>query len=155
MLDIRDLMSPRKFFEAIEQIYNDNSGEVTHQLVRFQPVPGLDDELFLNQMCLRRFGDFACLLGGDLYLFLFACRADGLDPALGNICRLPWRDLFLQRQVLAGIDDLPREAFLQAESIPAHLNIPFENTVMATPAAGSRMPLTAQRTILPIRELQP
>ena len=153
--DIRGLVSPRKFFEAIEQIYNDNSGEVTHQLVRFQPVPGLDDELFLNQMCLRRFGDFACLLGGDLYLFLFACRADGLDPALGNICRLPWRDLFLQRQVLAGIDDLPREAFLQAESIPAHLNIPFENTVMATPAAGSRMPLTAQRTILPIRELQP
>ena len=152
---IRGLVSPREFFETVEQIYNDSSGEVTHQLVRFQPVPGLAEELFLNQMCLRRYGDFACVLDEDLYLFLFACRADGLDPALGNICRLPWRDMFLQRQVLTGPDDLPQDAFMQAGSVPAHLSIPIENTVMATPAAGSRMPLTAQRTILPIRELQP
>ena len=151
---IRGLVSPREFFETVEQIYNDSSGEVTHQLVRFQPVPGLAEELFLNQMCLRRYGDFACVLDEDLYLFLFACRADGLDPALGNICRLPWRDMFLQRQVLTGPDDLPQDAFMQAGSVPAHLSIPIENTVMATPAAGSRMPLTPQRTTLPIREPQ-
>ena len=30
----------------------DSSGEVTHQLMKFEPVPGISEELFLNQMCL-------------------------------------------------------------------------------------------------------
>ena len=63
---IRGLVSPREFFEAVAQIYRDSSGEVTHQLMKFEPMPGISEELFLNQMCLRRFGDFACLLDGEL-----------------------------------------------------------------------------------------
>lgn len=149
---IRGLVSCREFYETVEQIYSDNSGEVTHQLVRFQPVPGLDDELFLSQMCLRRYGDIACLLNGDLYLFLFACRADGLDPALGNICRLPWRDLFLQRQVLSGLADLPEDDFMNAAPVEAHLHIPVESFVAAPPDDSNRAPLTPQRLTLPITE---
>ena len=150
---IRGLVSPRVFYETIEQIYEDSSGEVTHQLMKFQPVPGLSEELFLNQMCLRRFGDIACLLGDELYLFLFACRADGLDPALGNICRLPWRDMFVQRRVLSGLSDLPEEAFMQAGSVPSYLHIPIENTVLqAAPGVNERAPLTPKRLTLPISE---
>ncbi|MEB0204756.1 cellulose biosynthesis protein BcsE [Pseudomonas sp. CCC3.1] len=152
---IRGLVSPNEFFTEIKRIYQDSSGEVTHQLVKFQPVPGLKPALFLNQMCLRRYGDFACLFNDDVYLFLFACRADGLDPALGNICRLPWRDLFLQRQVLSSPADLDEAAFMQEVSVPEHLSIPVETLVMAQPAAGSHAPLKPQRITLSVSEPQP
>ena len=152
---IRGLVSPNEFFTEIKRIYQDSSGEVTHQLVKFQPVPGLKPALFLNQMCLRRYGDFACLFNDDVYLFLFACRADGLDPALGNICRLPWRDLFLQRHVLSSPADLDEAAFMQEVSVPEHLSIPVETLVMAQPAAGSHAPLKPQRITLSVSEPQP
>ncbi|MES2869750.1 MAG: cellulose biosynthesis protein BcsE [Pseudomonadota bacterium] len=152
---IRGLVSPRVFFETVEQVYSDSSGEVTHQLIKFQPVAGLDEELFLNQMCLRRYGDIACLLNGELYLFLFACRADGLDPALGNICRLPWRDMFNQRQVLSGIADLSEDAFMQAGPVAANLHIPVESFVTAPSGANSRTPLMPQRISLPISISEP
>lgn len=153
--NIRGLVSPSDFFSEVKRIYADSKGEVTHQLVKFQPVPGLKPSLFLNQMCLRRYGDFACLLNEDVYLFLFACRADGLDPALGNICRLPWCDLFLQRQVLSGPADLNEEAFMEEVSVPEHLSIPVEILVMAQPPAGSRAPLKPQRITLSVSEPQP
>lgn len=153
--DIRGLVSPREFLDAVAQIVRDSTGDVTHQLVRFIPVQGLSETLFLNQMCLRRFGDFACLVDGDLYLFLFACRPDGLEPALGNICRLPWRDLFRERDILNGPSELPEAAFLQAGPMAEDLSIPVDNTVVAAPVAGSRPSLTPQRTTLPLRESQP
>lgn len=152
---IRGLVSPREFYETVEQIYADSLGEVTHQLVRFEPVQGLSEDVFLNQMCLRRFGDIACLLNGDLYLFLFACRADGLDPALGNICRLPWRDLFVQRHVLNGIADLSEDAFMQALPGAAHWHIPVESFVTPSPGINNRTPLKPQPITLPLREPQP
>ena len=152
---IRGLVSPREFYEAVSQIYRDSSGEVTHQLMKFEPVPGLGEELFLNQMCLRRFGDFACLLDGELYLFLFACRADGLEPALGNICRLPWRDLFTQRRMLSGLSDLNAQTFTKAPAVPTHLHIPIEApAIMPTPGVSERTPLNPQRFTLPISEPQ-
>ena len=150
---IRGLVSPRDFYETVEQIFRDSSGEVTHQMMKFQPVPDLGEELFLNQMCLRRFGDIACLLDGELYLFLFACRADGLEPALGNICRLPWRDMFTQRRLLSGLSDLPAEAFFNAGPVPAHLHIPVETLITQdTPGVSDRAPLNPQRFTLPISE---
>lgn len=149
---VRGLVSPQVFFETVEQVYSDSSGEVTHQLIKFQPVQGLDEALFLNQMCLRRFGDIACLVNGELYLFLFACRADGLEPALGNICRLPWRDLFSDRQILVGLSDLPEDAFMQAPPVAPHLSIPVEHTVNEPATPGSHHPLTPQKITLPVSE---
>ena len=106
-------------------------------------------------MCLRRFGDFACLLDGELYLFLFACRADGLEPALGNICRLPWRDLFTQRRMLSGLSDLNAQTFTKAPAVPTHLHIPIEApAIMPTPGVSERTPLNPQRFTLPISEPQ-
>ncbi|MGO3029698.1 BcsE family c-di-GMP-binding protein [Pseudomonas helleri] len=127
----------------------------SHQLLKFQPVAGLKQELFLNQMCLRRLGDFACLFNGDLYLFLFACRADALEPALANICRLPWRDLFLTRQSLSSPTDLDQDAFMEDDSVPPHLNIPVEPLIMAQPAPGSRAAIKPQRITLTVSEPQP
>lgn len=152
---VRGLVSPREFYETVEQIYTGSSGVVTHQLLRFEPVSGLDPELILNQMCLRRYGDIACLVQGDFFLFLFACRADGLEPALGNICRLPWRDLFTQRHVLSGLDDLDEDAFMHAPPPAEGLAIPFEHAINAPEAAITQPPLTAQRTTLPLTEPQP
>ncbi len=150
---VRGLVSPQVFFDTLEQVYNDSSGEVTHQLLKFQPVQGLSDELYLNQMCLRRFGDIACLVNGELYLFLFACRADGLEPALGNICRLPWRDLFSHRQILSGLSDLSEDAFMHALPAPQHLHIPIEHTITEPLTPGNHPPLTPQRITLPVSEL--
>ena len=150
---IRGLVSPREFFDAVAQIYRDSSGEVTHQLMKFEPVPGIGEELFLNQMCLRRFGDFACLLDGELYLFLFACRADGLEPALGNVCRLPWRDLFSQRRMLSGLSDLPADTFMKAGPVPAHLHIPVEtHSTVTIPGLNQHAALNPQKFTLPISE---
>lgn len=74
-------------------------------------------EQYLGQITLRRFGDVACVVDGQFYLFLFACRGDGLEPALGNVCRLPWRDLFSDCTVLPGVDALPRQAFVLAPAM--------------------------------------
>ncbi|MCU1727365.1 cellulose biosynthesis protein BcsE [Pseudomonas sp. 7P_10.2_Bac1] len=152
---IRGLVSPNTFFTQVEHIYQNSSGEVPHQLLRFQPAPGLKQELLLNQMCLRRLGDFACLVNGELYLFLFACRADALEPALANICRLPWRDLFSSRQALSSPAELDQDAFLDDASVPKHLNIPVEPLIMAQPASGSRVALKPQPITLPVSESQP
>lgn len=152
---IRGLVSPREFITQVQHLYQNSSGEVPHQLLKFQPVAGLKQELFLNQMCLRRLGDFACLLNGDLYLFLFACRADALEPALANICRLPWRDLFLTRQALSSPTDLDQDAFMEDDSVPPHLNIPVEPLIMAQPAPGSRAAIKPQRITLTVSEPQP
>ena len=56
-------------------------------------------------------------LDGNFYLFLFACRGDGLEPALGNICRLPWRDMFSECKVLSAADVLPRQDFIDAPQV--------------------------------------
>ncbi|MFP3515539.1 cellulose biosynthesis protein BcsE [Pseudomonas sp. SIMBA_077] len=152
---IRGLVSPNEFLTQVQQIYANSSGEVSHQLLKFQPAPEIKPALFLNQMCLRRLGDFACLHNDDLYLFLFACRADALESALANICRLPWRDLFLTRQTLSSPADLDQDAFMDDASVPLPLNIPVEPLVMAQPASGSRAPLKPQPISLSVSEPQP
>ncbi|GAB7527838.1 cellulose biosynthesis protein BcsE [Pseudomonas sp. 3A(2025)] len=112
--DVRGLLCPKEFIDLLDQVYNGATGELDHQLLRLQPRGELNVEQYLSQITLRRFGDVACVVDGYFYLFLFACRGDGLEPALGNVCRLPWRDLFSDCTVLAGVDALPRQAFVEA-----------------------------------------
>lgn len=110
----RGLLCPREFIDLLNQVYSGATDELDHQLLRLQPRGELNVEQYLGQISLRRFGDVACVVEGDFYLFLFACRGDGLEPALGNVCRLPWRDLFSECTVLPGVDALPRLAFVEA-----------------------------------------
>lgn len=80
--------------------------EVQHLLLELDTVPGLSVAQAFSQCRLQRNGDFACLLGGRLYLFLFGCPVEALEMALGNVFRLPWRELFVGHRVLAGVDEL-------------------------------------------------
>lgn len=110
----RGLLCPKEFIDLLDQVYDGATGELDHQLLRLHPRGDLNLEQYLSQISLRRFGDVACVVEGQFYLFLFACRGDGLEPALGNVCRLPWRDLFSECTVLAGVGALPRQAFVEA-----------------------------------------
>ncbi|WP_426143362.1 cellulose biosynthesis protein BcsE [Pseudomonas sp. DWP3-1-2] len=113
----RGILPPREFIQLLDQIYGGASGELAHQLLRLRPRGDLNIEQYLSQITLRRFGDVACVLDGVFYLFLFACRGDGLEPALGNICRLPWRDMFSECKVLSAADVLPRQDFIDAPQV--------------------------------------
>ncbi|WP_426116319.1 cellulose biosynthesis protein BcsE [Pseudomonas sp. DSP3-2-2] len=115
---LRGILPPREFIELLDQIYGGASGELAHQLLRLRPRGDLNIDQYLSQITLRRFGDVACVLDGNFYLFLFACRGDGLEPALGNICRLPWRDIFSECKVLSAADVLPRQDFIDAPQTP-------------------------------------
>ena len=117
----RGLLCPKEFIDLLDQVYGGAAGELDHQLLRLKPRGELNLEQYLGQISLRRFGDVACVVEGQFYLFLFACRGDALEAALGNVCRLPWRDLFSQCAVLPGVDALPRQAFVQA---PVALDVP-------------------------------
>ncbi len=121
--DERGLLPPKAFLSILDRVYGRAHGEVSHQLLRLQPNDGLSIEQCLNQISLRRFGDIACMLEGTFYLFLFACSSAGLEAALGNICRLPWRELFSDLSFCTGVEDLPRKAFLAAGSQPASFQL--------------------------------
>ncbi|WP_256572535.1 MULTISPECIES: cellulose biosynthesis protein BcsE [unclassified Pseudomonas] len=147
----RGLLAPREFLSALEQIYGGASGEVEHQLLRLQPRPALTIEQCLHQINLRRFGDIATVVDGVFYLFLFACRSDGLESALGNICRLPWRTLFSDCQPLAELDALPRTAFHDAASLPDTLCLARDGTETVTRARaemGAYLPERARLAIM-------
>jgi hypothetical protein len=110
-------------------VYSGASGEISHQLLKLQSRGGLQVEQYLSQISLRRYGDIACVLDGTFYLFLFACRADGLEPALGNICRLPWADIFSACESLSSVDHLPRKAFIEATELPETFRLADERVI--------------------------
>ncbi|WP_375057388.1 BcsE family c-di-GMP-binding protein [Zobellella sp. DQSA1] len=114
----RGLQSPHDFLHLVEEVQRSAAAEIRHQLLELPIRGGLAAEQCLGQLKLRREGDLACLLDGYCYLFLFACRDDGLEAALSNICRLPWTDLFSERRVLPGPEALPRKLFEQAVASP-------------------------------------
>ncbi|MGX9566233.1 BcsE family c-di-GMP-binding protein [Pseudomonas sp. CFBP 5748] len=125
---VRGLVAPRDFIATLDQSCGGASGEVEHQLLRLLPRTALTLEQCMYQISLRRFGDIATVVDGAFYLFLFACRTDGLESALSNICRLPWRDLFSDCQSIAEPEALPRTAFLDAKNLPEALRLAPDRT---------------------------
>ncbi len=111
--------SPARFAEAIRKMWTGSvAGDISHQLIRLQPVPGLSLEQVLSQTRLRRNGDIACIVEGGLYLFLFACRPESLDDALSNIFGVKWQELFLGLESLSELDFLSGPGF-QNDASPA------------------------------------
>ena len=149
----RGLLAPREFIRTLERVYSGASGEVSHQLLKLMPRGGLAIEQYLNQIGLRRFGDVACVVNGAFYLFLFACRADGLEPALANICRLAWRDLFSEFQAFPSLEALAREDFLAETSFPPTFILAEERTAGSSAGAAGRGAYSPQRSTLPITDL--
>ncbi|MET0613063.1 MAG: cellulose biosynthesis protein BcsE [Pseudomonas caspiana] len=148
----RGLLPPREFIALLDQVYNGASGELVHQLLSLRPRGDLKIEQYLNQFSLRRFGDVACVVNGVFYLFLFACRGDGLEPALGNICRLPWRDLFSDCKTLSAADMLPRQDFIDASELLETSRLATEQVTADLNQAITQVGFTPQRVRLTLSE---
>lgn len=116
-LPLRGVLSPLQFADAVRQMWRGTQrGEIIHQLVRLAPMQGLDPASALGQIKLRRDGDIACIADGAIHLFLFACRAESVEPALDNTFTLPWQELFQGYQCLPSLDPLDSEAFRDASA---------------------------------------
>lgn len=148
----RGLLPPREFIALLDQVYNGASGELVHQLLSLRPRGDLNIDQYLNQISLRRFGDVACVVNGVFYLFLFACRGDGLEPALGNICRLPWRDLFTECKSLSAVDVLPRQDFIDASESLETARLATEQVTADLTQAINQVGYTPQRISLTLSE---
>ncbi|PHN28501.1 cellulose biosynthesis protein BcsE [Pseudomonas sp. ICMP 561] len=148
----RGLVSPQEFIALLDQVYSGASGELVHQLLSLRPRGDLNIDQYLNQISLRRYGDVACVVNGVFYLFLFACRGDGLEPALGNICRLPWRDLFTECKSLSAVDMLPRQDFLDASQLLETSRLATEQVTADLTQAIIQVGYAPQRITLTLSE---
>lgn len=142
---LRGLLPAPRFVEVVRGILDaGGGGEVSHLLLRLKVVDGLALPQVLGQCRLRRYGDMACVAGGELYLFLFACRANALESALGNIFRLSWRELFAAHEILVDTRSIPLDgASATSTPLPALRGEPAP-----APAASGPVRLTPVRVRL-------
>lgn len=143
---LRGVLPAGQFVAQVREILAlEQPGEARHLLLGLNPVPGLSVAQALNQCRLRRNGDFACSAGGRLYLFFFGCPLEALEMALGNVFRLPWRELFVTHEVLAGVEDVRPE--WSTAALPGEL--PSTTAPAPLPQSASRSPaLVPQRVAL-------
>lgn len=102
--DVGGIVTPAQFRQLAGELLEQGGGAVESAVLVLQPVAGLSPVHALQQLQMRRRGDFACMYAGQVWLFLFACRGDGIERALGNLFRLPWRELFDGYERQAGHD---------------------------------------------------
>ena len=116
------------------------NGEIVHQLLVLRPAPGLSPLQACSRTMFRRDGDIACVVGEVLFLFLFACRSEGVEQALDHIFQLSWKELFISQDVLVSLDSLATPAFLDATKP----QLPLADSV-ALPSAQKRPVLTPRQ----------
>lgn len=102
--DVGGIVSPERFRQVVMDLLGDDGSAVESAVLTLQPVAGLRAQQTLQQLSIRRRGDIACVYRGQVRLFLFACRRDGVERALGNLFRLSWKELFDGYQRLAEHD---------------------------------------------------
>ncbi|WP_052035259.1 cellulose biosynthesis protein BcsE [Stutzerimonas stutzeri] len=140
-LPICGQQSPLGFAEAVRSMWPDSvASGISHQLIRLQPVPGLSLSQVLSQTRLRRNGDIACIADKALYLFLFACRPESLDDALGNIFGVKWQELFLGLEEFSDLGFLLQPAF-QSDIAPER-DIPSPTSASAPRQVFKPRPLS-------------
>lgn len=140
-LPICGQQSPLGFAEAVRSMWPDSvASGISHQLIRLQPVPGLSLSQVLSQTRLRRNGDIACIADKALYLFLFACRPESLDDALGNIFGVKWQELFLGLEEFSDLGFLLQLAF-QSDIAPER-DIPSPTSASAPRQVFKPRPLS-------------
>lgn len=76
-----------------------------------------------------------------LYLFLFACRAEGVEQALDHIFQLSWRELFIGRELLVTPESLGAPAFMD------------ETQPVAPVADAASVPMSKVRAVLQPRPI--
>jgi len=145
-LPICGLVAPRAFAEAVQQMWHGHrNGEIVHQLLVLRPAPGLSPLQACSRTVFRRDGDIACVVGDVLFLFLFACRSEGVEQALDHIFQLSWKELFISQDVLVSLDSLAATAFLD-ETVPQP---PLADSV-ALPSVQNRPALVPRQIALSI-----
>lgn len=102
--DIGGIVPVTRFRQVASELLEQAGGAMESAALVLQPVAGVSAVQALQQLQMRRRGDFACVHGGQVWLFLFACRSDGVERALGNLFRLQWKELFDGYQRLAAYD---------------------------------------------------
>lgn len=125
--DIGGIVPAMQFRQIVGALLAAEHSQVENALLVLQPVAGLRAEQALRQCTIRRRGDLACAYRGQVRLFLFACRSDGIERALDNLFRLPWREMFAGYQDLAEYDVsamnaselTPDTEVIAAEPVPA------------------------------------
>ena len=143
-LAVCGLVAPRVFAGAVQAMWHGvRNGEIVHQLLVLRPAPGVTPLQACSRTVFRRDGDIACVVGEVLFLFLFACRSEGIEQALDHIFQLSWKELFISQEVLAGVDSLGTPAFLESASPqPPRLG------ALAQQPEQSRSALTPRRVAL-------
>ncbi|MFJ2524034.1 BcsE family c-di-GMP-binding protein [Pseudomonas capeferrum] len=139
-LAICGLVAPDAFAEAVQNMWHGvRNGEIVHQLLVLRPAPGLTPLQACSRTVFRRGGDIACVVGEVLFLFLFACRSEGVEQALDHIFQLSWKELFISQEVLAGVDSLAAPAFLDNRSPqPPRVDAAAQLPTQARPALAPR-----------------
>lgn len=139
--DVGGIVGVAQFKQVVGELMGSDGGAVDSALLALQPVAGLRAEQTLQQLHMRRRGDLACIHGGQVWLFLFACRRDGVERALGNLFRLPWQEMFDGYQRLAEYDLAAMNARDDAVA----------RVVMATPASAGAEERQPSRYPRPLR----
>jgi len=143
---LRGMVPAREFAARVREVFAPSrSGETSHLLLALTPPPGLGVMQVLGQCRLRRHGDFACVFGGRLYLFLFGCPPEALEVALGHVFRLPWRELFADYKLLEGPDAL--WSGFPGGALPSE--VPMVAAITPPSSAPCGMALLPRQVVLP------
>ncbi len=140
-------VSPSEFTAIVANLYARAAQVPQHRLLRLAPRGGLGTGRCLEQMAFGRPGEFACVAGDVIWLFLFGCDDEMVDPVLARICRLPPDVLFQRRDPFAVGDGIP-----QALIAAATVDVPALPT--SAPARPRPIPLPAAPAPLRLRPIR-
>ncbi len=142
---VSGLVNAARFRQIAGDRIDQDGSAVESAVLALQPVAGLRAEQTLQQLRIRRQGDLACVYRGQVRLFLFGCRRDAVEQALGNLFRLPWRELFDGYQRLAEYDIAAMNAHgsdPEAEVLPeAPATLPAVAPALEAPVFTAPKPL--------------
>lgn len=107
-------VAPAVFAAALSAVYAQLAAAPQHRLLRIVPRGQLGAARCLAQMVFERPGEFACVVAGVVWLFLFGCDEEAEAPTLGRLCRLPANVLFGRLDLFTATDGIPAELALAA-----------------------------------------
>lgn len=112
---VHGLIDPDRFVQEVDSLRQHDHGLITHQLLALSLNERLATEDILQEINLKRHGDFATLVNQTLYVFLFACPDESVRDALRNVFKLPVAVLFTQVKKLGLLQRLSAPEASQIE----------------------------------------
>lgn len=127
-------VAPAVFMAALSAVYAQVAAAPQHRLLRIVPRGRLGATRCLAQMVFERPGEFACVVQGVVWLFLFGCDEEAEAPTLGRLCRLPANVLFGRLDLFTATDGIPAElAPAATDATPPPQSAPAAAAPMVTP----------------------